>query len=317
MASVPTSTNTTPARAALAIAGGFGVVAAGIILWAVGSIPLAATFLATTLVLAGGLIVFRRLFPVVSAVTVEPDWSVARALAESSADAIAVTDRAGRLVCANDRYEAVFLGFPTPPGLPFDASGVERLSAAGRTAWRDGAASAARLVVHGTVLTADVSRAGEDGNLLVWRFRGNEGIDLARTMETLILGPTGDRLGSAGIMAALISPDGRVRSANRVLRARAMGEGDSDIFGRDFARFLITDARGMARFEREGMTSNPLRVLQIPFLDGEDAPMLVALIDEEDGNHPAIGESANAHIKSLVALMPFGVALFGADGRFL
>jgi two-component system cell cycle sensor histidine kinase/response regulator CckA len=73
----------------------------------------------------------------------------------------------------------------------------------------------------------------------------------------------------------------------------------------------------MARFEREGLTSNPLRVLQIPFLDGEDAPMLVALIDEEDGSHPAIGESASAHIKSLVSLMPFGVALIGADGRFL
>jgi two-component system cell cycle sensor histidine kinase/response regulator CckA len=317
MASVPTSTNDMPARFALLIASGFGIVAAVIILWAVGSIPLAATFLATALVLSSALVVFRRLFPATTLVTTEPDWSVARALAESSADAIAVTDRAGRLVCANDRYETIFLGFPTPPGLPFDASGVERLSAAGRAAWRDGSASAARLVVHGTVLTADVARAGEDGNLLVWRFRGNEGMDLARTMETLISGPTGDRLGSAGIMAALINPDGRIRSANRVLRARAMGEGDSDIFGRDFARFLITDSHGMARFEREGLTSNPLRVLQIPFLDGEDAPMLVALIDEEDGSHPAIGESASAHIKSLVSLMPFGVALIGADGRFL
>ena len=35
---------------------------------------------------------------------------------EASADAVAVTDRAGRLVCANDRYEALFGGFPTPPG---------------------------------------------------------------------------------------------------------------------------------------------------------------------------------------------------------
>jgi two-component system cell cycle sensor histidine kinase/response regulator CckA len=134
MASVPTSTNDKPARFALLIAGGFGIVAAMIILWVVGSIPLAATFLATTLVLSSALLVFRRLFPATTLVTTEPDWSVARALAESSADAIAVTDRAGRLVCANDQYEAIFLGFPTPPGLPFDASGVERLSAAGRVA---------------------------------------------------------------------------------------------------------------------------------------------------------------------------------------
>ncbi|WP_010164245.1 response regulator [Sphingomonas sp. PAMC 26617] len=317
MASVPISSSDTPARSALLIAVGSGILASLIILGALGSVPIAAAFLASAIVLGGGLLVFRRLFPIAADTASEPDWSVARALAESSADAIAVTDRAGRLVCANDRYEAVFSGFPTPPGLPFDASGVERLSAAGRAAWRDGAATAGRLIAQGTSLTADVARAGEDGNLLVWRFRGSEGLDLARTMETLISGPTGDRLGSAGIMTALINPDGRIRAANRVLRARAMGEGDSPILGRDFARFLITDAYGMARFEREGMTRNPLRVLQIPFLDGEDAPMLVALIDEEDGAHPAIGESASAHIKSLVALMPFGVALIGADGRFL
>ncbi|MGY6308912.1 hypothetical protein, partial [Proteus mirabilis] len=45
--------------------------------------------------------------------------------------------------------------------------------------------------------------------------------------------------------------------------------------------------------------------------------MLVALIDEEENSQPAIGESAAAHIKSLVSLMPFGVALIGADGRFV
>ena len=96
-----------------------------------------------------------------------------------------------------------------------------------------------------------------------------------------------------------------------------MGHEEGAIVGRDFARFLITDSHGMARFEREGLARNPLRVLQIPFLDGEDAPMLVALIDEEENSQPAIGESAAAHIKSLVSLMPFGVALIGADGRFV
>ena len=45
--------------------------------------------------------------------------------------------------------------------------------------------------------------------------------------------------------------------------------------------------------------------------------MLVALIDEEENGHPAIGETASAHIKSLVSLMPFGIALIGGDGRFL
>src|SRR3546814_9765761 len=43
-----------------------------------------------------------------------------------------------RLVCANDRYEALFGGLPTPPGLPVGDSDVSLLAAAGRAAWRDG-----------------------------------------------------------------------------------------------------------------------------------------------------------------------------------
>jgi hypothetical protein len=37
--------------------------------------------------------------------------------------------------------------------------------------------------------------------------------------------------------------------------------------------------------------------------------MLIALIDEEQSAAPAIGASASAHVQTLVALMPFGVAL--------
>ncbi|MET3759779.1 response regulator [Sphingomonas sp. UYEF23] len=316
MVPLPAPPHATATRSAALIALGCGLAAALVILGILHSLVIAAAFAAAALVVTGGLIAARRLFPATASTAIEPDWSVARALAASSPDAIAVTDRAGRLVCANDRYEALFGGFPTAPGLPLDAGGVDRLGSAGRAAWRDGAASVDRLAVKGAALSADVTRVGEDENLLVWRFFASQGLDLAKTMENLIAGATGDRLGSAGIMAALINPDGRIRAANRVLRSRAMGQEDGAIIGRDFARFLITDAQGMARFEREGLTRNPLRVLQIPFLDGEDAPMLVALIDEEEG-HAAIGESASAHIRSLVSLMPFGVALIGGDGRFL
>jgi two-component system cell cycle sensor histidine kinase/response regulator CckA len=212
----------------------------------------------------------------------------------------------------------LFSGFPTPPALPLDDAGVTSLSTAGRAAWRDGLASVDRLLARGTPLKVEIERAGADDDLLVWRFRGTEGLDLAATVENVIAGPTGDRLASAGIMAALIGPDGRIRAANRVLRARAMGHEEGAVQGRDFARFLITDSHGLVRFEREGLTGAPLRVLQIPFLDGEDAPMLVALLDEEGGaSEPAIGASAAAHVRSLVSLMPFGMALIDRDGRFL
>ncbi|MEO7469644.1 MAG: response regulator, partial [Sphingobium limneticum] len=74
----------------------------------------------------------------------------------------------------------------------------------------------------------------------------------------------------------------------------------------------------IVRFEREGMSGTPLRVLEIPFLDGDHAPMLVALLDEElTMPHPAIGDSATAHVRSLISLLPAGIALVGGDGRFV
>ncbi|WP_260599043.1 response regulator [Sphingomonas endolithica] len=319
MASLP-APPTTPdqTRSAALIAIGCGVAAALVILGLVGNIVVAAAFLATALVITSGLVAARRLFPASKLGETEPDWSVARTLAASSADAVAITDRAGRMVCANDRYETLFGGFPTPPGLPVDNTGVERLSSAGRAAWRDGSAALQRLVARGMPLDAMIERAGEADDLLIWRFRGTEELDLAARVESLIAGQTGDRLAAAGIMTALLGPDGRIRSANRVFRARAMGHEEGAVAGRDFARFLITDTGGNVHFEREGLGGVPLRVLQIPFLEGDDAPMLIVLLDEEAGGAaPAVGDSSTSHIRNLVSLMPFGMALVGRDGRFI
>jgi two-component system cell cycle sensor histidine kinase/response regulator CckA len=299
------------------IAAGCGIAAALVILGVIGDLVVAAAFLATALVIGGGLVAARRLFPAANPGETEPDWSVARALATISVDAVAITDRAGRMVFANDRYETVFGGFPTPPGLPVDHNAVERLSSAGRAAWRDGSAAIERLVARGMPLDATIERAGEADDLLIWRFRGTEGLDLAVTVETLIAGETGDRLAAAGIMTALLGPDGRIRSANRVFCARAMGHEEGAVAGRDFARFLITDTGGNVHFEREGLSGVPLRVLQIPFLDGDDAPMLIALLDEEGGGSAPIGDTATSHIRNLVSLMPFGMALVDRDGRFI
>jgi two-component system cell cycle sensor histidine kinase/response regulator CckA len=318
MASLPASSSSlSPARGAALIAGGCGLAAALIVLGVLRSLPVAAAFLATGVVVGGALIVARRLFPRNAGEAAEPDWSVARTLAAGSNDALAVTDRAGRLVCANDRYESLFGGFPTPPALPIGDADASALGGAGRAAWRDGVANVSRLVSRGTPLSVQVTRAGDAEDMLVWRFGGTQGLDLASDVEAMIAGAIGDRLASAGIMTALIASDGRIRAANRVLRVRAMGHEEGAIAGRDFARFLITDSHGQVRFEREGLGGTTLRVLQIPFLEGDGVPMLVALLDEEENETPAIGASITAHVRSLVSLMPFGMALVGDDGRFL
>lgn len=315
MATLPISPGFTPTRMAALVAGAATVAAAALVLLLIGSVAAAAGFVALGIIAAGAVIAWRLLAPQAATEPRAIDWSFTRAVAQASADAIAITDRAGRLVCANDAYEALFTGFPTPPGLPLAGDGVALLGNAGRIAWRDGEGEVSGLHVGARQVTARIARSGDEGDMLVWRFTVIARQDLAASTETLIAGATGDRLGGAGVMAALIGSDGRVRACNRVLARRALG-GEGTLEGRDFARLLITDSRGLVRFEREGLDGTPLRVLQIPFMDGERAPVLVALLDGED-TAPAIGASASAHVRSLVSLMPFGMALVDREGRFL
>ena len=319
MASLPSPSASAPPalRTPTLIALACGGIASLVILALVGDPIFAAGFLAASIVLVGAALLLRS--AIAPAVAAEPDidWTVARALAGTSPDAVAVTDRAGRLICANDRYQALFNGYPTPPNLPIGEEGVAALAAAGRAAWRDGQAAVDRLMIDAGPIAGHVERSGLAEDMLVWRFTGAEGADLAATIEGMIAGPIGNRLAASGIMAALITAEGRIRSANRVFRLRAMGHEEGAIAGRDFARFLITDGQGMVRFEREGQAGTPLRVVQIPFIEGDDAPLLVALLDEEEAAGPAIGAGASAHIRSLVSLMPFGIALIDREGRFL
>lgn len=133
MASIPTP-SPPAARSLLTaamIAVGCGVAAALVILGVVGDVVFAAGFVAAAIVLAGTVVVLRSAFAPAAAAEIDIDWSVARALAAASPDAVAVTDRAGRLVCANDRYQAVFNGYPTPPNLPVGEAESQRLQTPG------------------------------------------------------------------------------------------------------------------------------------------------------------------------------------------
>ncbi len=322
MASLPAPVSPTthlissPARTAAIATSIAGVSAAIVILLLLGSPIAAAGFMASALVGGGAIIAWRSFGQPVEARVVPLDLDVIRAVAQTSDDAIAITDRVGRLVCANDRYETLFAGYPTPPGLPLDASSVQRVAEAGRAAWRDGVARADQLQAEDRELSLVVTRAGGEDDTLVWRLTVAKAHDIAERVDRMIAGRMGERLGTGGIMATLLSPDGRVRSANRVLRARATGSGDTAIEGEDFVTFLTTDNRGLVRFEREGAEATPLRIVQIPFLDDETAPMLVALLDDEDMGAP-LGADGSEHVRGLVGLMPFGMALVDRDGRFL
>ena len=288
-----------------------------VILWAIGSAGVAAGFGAA--LLGVGMLAFvltRARQPEIVAGG-EADWSLIREAADNDGTAIAITDRAGRLVCANDLFGQWFDGFSTPPSLPVSDAAAARLAAAGRAAWRDGYGHAERITRDAIELTAEVIRAGQTDEYLVWRFRPVLSVDVAAEARRLIGGLAGDRLGESGIMSVLIGPEGRIRSANRAFSLRATGRADAAIEGRDFVSLLTADKAGIIRFDRDGAGGTPLRLLQVPLdRDATDAATLVFLIDDEGGATIA-PEGGTSHLHTLLGMLPFGLALADRDGRFL
>ena len=312
----PVSPTLLTPRTALPIAAAAALLAALLVLWLVGNRVFAAGFGASAIVVVGGVIAWRSLGQGRDEADSEPDWGLARAVTQTSRDAVAITDRGGRLVCANDLYETLFGGFPTPPDLTAKEGSVSALASAGRAAWRDGEAQVAQLRLDRQTVSVEITRAGDRQDMLIWRFERAADANRVDRLTDALAGDLGDRLGAAGIMAAMIAPDGHILAANPVFSHRALGRIEGRVEGMDFARFLITDSRGLVRFEREGLDGNPLRLVQVPFADGDGGPILIAMLDDEEA--PAHdGATTSSHVSTLVSLMPVGIALVDREGRFV
>ncbi|MEQ1510229.1 MAG: ATP-binding protein [Sphingopyxis sp.] len=246
------------------------------------------------------------------------DWSLVREVADSEHVSMAITDRTGRLVCANDLYCAWFGGASTPPNLPVDAQTSALLSEVGRSAWRDGEAAISGFLCNERELSGSVHRVGRNADHLLWRWQAREAADpVAEVMAQLEAAP-GRILGQSGVMAALVTSAGTVQASNDAFRLRAAGSADARVDGRDFAQLLRLDTNGLIRFERERdeARSTPLRIIELPFdVLNPAAPMVLLLIDE-DGGAATRGIALN-YVESLLTALPLGMAMVDRDGRFL
>ncbi len=304
-------------RVLLAVVGAAALATALLLIWAVGDWSVAAGFSAA--ILGGGALLFlvHRLYPTGGAGALENDWSLVRDAADNDDAAVAVTDRSGRLVCANALYESWFGGPVAPPKLSSAELTVNQLAAGGKSAWRDGKATALGLKRDLLTFDAEILRGGRNEDHLVWRFRSTRTVDLVAEARRLIDGPGGGRLGEAGIMAVLIASDGKIVSASPVFGLRATGRADGEVKDREFVTFLETDRHGAIRFTREGRTSTPLRLLQVP-LDPDDelSPTIIMLLDDQ--NAVSGGDSSVVEqVQGLLSALPLGLALADRDGRFL
>jgi len=89
-----------------------------------------------------------------------PDWSITRDAADLAAAAVAVSDRAGRLVCANGLFGQWFEGLSAPPNLNVDEGSQQLLVELARRAWRDGEAQMENIKRDETEYSVRALRSG-------------------------------------------------------------------------------------------------------------------------------------------------------------
>ena len=251
-----------------------------------------------------------------AAQTLPPDWSITHAAAQLCNAAIAISDRAGRLVCANDHFVRAFPGLKAPPDLGVDEANRSLLTAAARMAWRDGSSTIESIDNAGVQFSVRVSRAGSADEYLLWRLEIIQRLDIESRAIELVTGRIGRAMATSGLMAVNIGAEGRIRAANSAFAIRATGSDTENITGKDLAPFMRMDEKGSIFFEREGRRGMPVRLLHVPLGDdARDGAALLFAIDD-DGGRVERG-TALGHVEQLLSNLPVGLALVDRDGRFL
>jgi two-component system cell cycle sensor histidine kinase/response regulator CckA len=258
-----------------------------------------------------------------------PDWSVTVAAIERPDTAVAITDRAGRLVCANSRFETWFGAGSAPPHLAVDDISRERLGDAVRLAYRDGAA---RLALGTETPTgpqrwqAEAQRTGRGDDFLVWRFTPEMEGDPVSDLVAHLDGKLGRALSQAGIAAALVDPDGLIRAASTGFAERATGDPRTDVVGQDFVAMLRQEEGDRLAWARDSQNAAPLTLYHVPVVDPDlpsepdplTTPSLMLVVDAGLGIGSGEGTSAAVpHLEALLGQLPLGLAMADRDGRLL
>jgi two-component system cell cycle sensor histidine kinase/response regulator CckA len=256
-----------------------------------------------------------------------PDWSVTVAAIERPDVAIAIIDRAGRLVCANPRFEEWFGAGHAPPRLPVDNASLERLAKAGRSGWRDGQGNAELVEGPTGRWRAEARRAGRGDDFLVWRIVPLAAADPVAELVEQLDGKVGRALSQAGIAAAIVDPDGKIRAASAGFAQRAVGDSAAILTGQDFVSLLSQDESDQITWVRDGKRGAPITMYYLPVADpdapgepdAETTPSLMLLVDNGVGLGGGATESSAAvpHLEALLGQLPLGLAMADRDGRLL
>jgi two-component system cell cycle sensor histidine kinase/response regulator CckA len=318
-----------PARLGMALGG--AVLVSVMLMWIVsGSVLVAAAY-------AGGVIVLVLAIALSAQLARRPDagegalpdWTVTGAAIDNPRRAIAITDRANRMVCANASYQRWFASIAPPSELGFAGASAEGLALAARTAWREGTGEAPKLVREGEdrAFSLVVDRAGRGEDYLVWHFAE---IVFERSYDGLaqrLGGAMGRMMSKAGLEFAFVGPDGIVMGHTPGLAERANGDTKTSLIGEEFVQLLRSDEKERIFFAREGQAGAPQTLIHIPLeernsrgVQADQAPSLMLLVDSGVGigaSWQGEGEGGFERLETLLSALPLGLALTDRDGRFL
>ncbi len=247
----------------------------------------------------------------------QTDISLLRGMIEDSETGIALTSPKGELICANKPFEAWFGGLPVPPALPLSPEIRNQLATAAISARRDGEASISKLATDRGVVDVTVRRAGYSDDHLVWRFHRSSRVEATVDMARMMSSEIGRRIGSAGVMVALVDSNGIGIEANRVFLQRALGSADAPNAGWSFAELLRSDG-DVIRIAADPPSADPVRLIQIPLDDQNRAhATLFLLLDEPADGAGATRTAATGDLHALLGMLPIGLAVAERDGRVL
>jgi two-component system cell cycle sensor histidine kinase/response regulator CckA len=266
--------------------------------------------------IAAGAIYWRSAAPrpLAEPLVAGPDFSLVGSALGMCGDATVLTTEDGSLLIANAAYRNRFGGAHSPLQLGADEDSVQGLEIARNMAWRDGAGCVARVKTAMAGLTSvEVERAGTQSDLLLWRFPKPPPPDPMSVATKWLSGSTGERLGEAGILAALVDEAGSVIAANQTFRRRALDDGEPTGTQR-FAGLVTIGDDGLVRLNAEGESGRAMRLVHVPLNPRKSGKAGTFLLFE--GGDSAAPTDA-AHLQALLDVLPIGLALVDRDGRFL
>ena len=241
-----------------------------------------------------------------------PDYSVVGTTLALAAEPAAITGADGTMLVANSAYRDRF-GAASPLNLAVDEESSSALEAVVGMAWRDGAGCAAGVATDSGDAAVEVQRTGARADLLLWRFPSPAAPDPLTVAAQAVAGVAGERLGRAGVLAALVDEEGVLLAANQAFAGRAMVDEGSDSKPR-FSDLVEVVEGEMLHIRAEGEGGHALRAVHVPVDPARPNGPGTFLLFEGLDTMPL---SSSTHLQALLDMLPIGLALVDRDGRFL